>query len=112
MKRVLALILIFFIVGCSNEYSTGERAGTVYKLSKKGYFLKTWEGELNVGGVATDNVGIMVPNVWQFSICDESYVKAVSDALETGKRVKVGYSEKVWQMPWDGMTDYCIVSVK
>src|SRR5438876_12206141 len=42
-------VLIFSLwvwVTLGYVYSTGERAGYVQKLSKKGWLCKTWEGEL------------------------------------------------------------------
>ncbi|WP_254598770.1 hypothetical protein [Polynucleobacter tropicus] len=52
-KWLLSLVLIG-LVGVSAytwlmltwSYGSGERAGYVQKFSKRGYFCKTWEGEL------------------------------------------------------------------
>lgn len=41
---LLALAWIWLTLNWS--YSEGERAGYVQKLSKKGWFCKTWEGEI------------------------------------------------------------------
>ena len=46
---VIVLFLAFFMFG---SYSDGYRAGTVTKLSKKGFIIKTYEGELNTGALA------------------------------------------------------------
>ena len=43
-------IVIFFMV-CNYTYSDGKRAGLLVKFSKKGFVLKTYEGDLNLGGV-------------------------------------------------------------
>jgi hypothetical protein len=48
---ILSLISAIFISGytylmLSWSYAEGERAGYVQKFSKRGWFCKTWEGEL------------------------------------------------------------------
>ena len=43
---IAMLVVGYFWVVLSWNYSTGERAGWVQKLSKKGWLCKTWEGEL------------------------------------------------------------------
>ena len=52
MRIVLALVAVallipgYFWLVLTWSYSTGERAGWIQKLSKKGWACKTWEGEL------------------------------------------------------------------
>lgn len=50
----LSLALLTFPIlcwdGCYENYSTGERSGDIYKFSKKGFFWKSWEGEMYLGG--------------------------------------------------------------
>lgn len=67
-------------------YSEGERAGVLQKFSKRGWFCKTYEGELAlyvVGGVA--------PQIWHFSTRDEELAAALSQAV--GEQVRVHYKE-------------------
>ncbi len=81
---LLFVIYTFFVVSWS--YSEGERAGTLQKFSRKGWMCKTYEGELAlyvVGGVA--------PQIWYFTVRDESIVRSLSDAV--GQKVQVHYSE-------------------
>src|SRR5713101_8193430 len=54
-------------------YSTGERAGYVQKLSKKGWLCKTWEGEL-----ALVNLPGAMPEIFHFSVRDEAVARQVS----------------------------------
>lgn len=68
------------------SYGEGERAGTLQKFSHKGWLCKTHEGELAlyvVGGVA--------PEIWYFTVRDESVVDAVRAAI--GQRVMLHYTE-------------------
>ncbi len=43
---LVLLVLLYFWAALQWSYSTGERAGWVQKLSRKGWVCKTWEGEL------------------------------------------------------------------
>jgi len=67
-------------------YATGERAGYVQKLSKKGWVCKTWEGEL-----AMTTVPGVAPVLWQFTVRDDAVADRVHGAL--GQRVVVHYAE-------------------
>ena len=80
------LVSLYFWAALSWSYSTGERAGWVQKLSRKGWVCKTWEGEL-----ALYVVPGMAPEIWEFSVRD----KAVADQLAgfIGERVQLHYSE-------------------
>ena len=70
------------------NYSTGDRAGWVQKLSKKGWICKTWEGELAM---------VTMPGAAQekffFTVRDEEVARQINAAM--GKRVSLHYEEKV-----------------
>ena len=70
------------------NYSTGERAGWVQKLSKKGWVCKTWEGEL-----ALVSLPGTTPEKFLFTIADEAVAAQVTQVM--GKRVSLHYEEKV-----------------
>ncbi len=93
-------------------YSEGDRAGVVSKLSRKGYVIKTSEGELNVG--AQGQVGNMSNNLWAFTIAsgDEKLSKDIEDAMTSGKRVKLHYEQRYLKFFWMGDTDYFVTSVE
>jgi len=58
---ILFLMFIVCIIGCGctvNTPSEGEKIGRIVKLSREGFFCKTWEGELIRGGI-TDGSGSM-----------------------------------------------------
>lgn len=100
------------IVGWDSEYSSGERTGVVTKISKKGFIFKTWEGEMNLGGIGTDGGGSAVPNLWRFSVTDESVVKQVTAAAATGGKTTLTYTELYKTTFKQGETDYLILSVR
>jgi hypothetical protein len=86
--------------------SEGTRSGTLFKMSKKGYVFKTYEGELNLAGS-----GIMSDrSIWKFSGADEAVFGALQ-ALE-GKQVRCHYNEKKQAFPWQGDTNYIVYKVE
>ena len=98
----LALAITVYITLFFN-YSDGERAGLLVKMSNKGYVFKTWEGQLNVGTL----------ELWSFSVSDDSQVvKDLQSAVDGGYRVKVYYHEKLFQYSWRGDTKYFVYKVE
>jgi hypothetical protein len=85
---ILILVVGYFWVVLSWNYSTGERAGWVQKFSKKGWLCKTWEGEM-----AMVSMPGAIPEKFYFTVWDD----AVADNLNKvmGKRVALHYEEKV-----------------
>lgn len=88
LVTVVLLIAGYFAVFLNWNYSTGERAGWVQKLSKKGWVCKTWEGELTLitmpGAVAEK---------FLFTVWDDEVAKTLNQSM--GKRVSLHYNEKV-----------------
>jgi len=68
------------------SYSTGERAGYVQKISKKGWFCKTWEGEL-----AMSTFPGTAPQIFTFSVRDDAVAKKIENAA--GERVALSYEQ-------------------
>ncbi len=114
MKKILfwfggiaiVILAIFIFINVTFTYSEGNRAGRLIKFSSKGYFFKTYEGELNLGGINTVNGGVLVNNMWLFSVADD----AVADSLSKleGKDISVHYKEKMATLPWRGDTKYIV----
>lgn len=94
MRIVGALIAIiilgfgYFWTVLKWNYSTGERAGWVQKFSKKGWFCKTWEGEL-----AMVSMPGAVPEKFYFTVWDDGVAGELNKVM--GKRVSLHYEEKV-----------------
>ncbi len=114
---VICALLVFAVrgcvTGCGADYSNGERTGTVTKFSKKGVWLKSWEGELIMNGILQGSQGAFVANVFQFSVREEdtTTIKAIQKALESGQRVSLVYRQWLGH-PLSIDTDYEIKEVK
>jgi hypothetical protein len=106
---VLGLLLSF--LATKVPYSEGERAGVVSKFSRKGFVFKTDEGELNVG--AQGQVGNMANNLWAFTVDsdDPAISQKLSDAMLTGRRLRLHYEQRYLKFFWMGDTEYFVTSV-
>jgi hypothetical protein len=85
---IAILLFGYFWVALSWNYSTGERAGWIQKFSKKGWFCKTWEGEMamvSMPGTAQEK--------FYFTVWDDTVADDLNKVM--GKRVSVHYEEKV-----------------
>lgn len=119
MRKLIAFVvlitMITMIVGCGVEgYSDGDRYGIVNKFSHKGKICKSWEGELNLGGL-TNASGTLTPNISQFSVRDQdaaTVVLQLQKAAESGKRVKVHYAQAYLSPVCETDTDYFVKSVE
>ena len=100
------------LVGWDKEYSSGERTGVITKLSKRGYIWKTWEGEMNLGGMSADAGGVAVPNAWQFSVDNDAVAQQLLPLATGAKRVTLVYSERYKTSFKQGETDYIIRGLK
>ena len=108
---ILALIVAVGFYLTVGYYSKGERAGTISKLSERGYIFKTYEGVLNEGGYSGET-GTLTPRYFDFSCKIDTTITKLQRALKTGERVTLHYSEKFFQFPWNGDTKYFINDVE
>jgi len=100
-----ALVAGYFAVVLRWSYSTGERAGWVQKFSNKGWFCKTWEGELalvSLPGTAVEK--------FQFTVRDDAIADRINKVM--GQRVSLHYEQKVG-LPTScfGETRYYVIGV-
>ena len=104
----LVLISLIYVFICGISYSTGTRTGVVIKLSKKGYIFKTYEGELNLGGISEGDGTLMPTRIWKFSVQRNN--TAVYDAItqSEGKHVRLYYKEVLKNFFWQSETPYLI----
>jgi hypothetical protein len=114
MIRILLILLVVAGAGLAGfswlmlhwSYSTGERAGFVQKLSRKGYVCKTWEGEMAM---------VTMPG----TVSEKFYFTARGDAVadkinaSMGKRVALHYEQHRW-LPNScfGDTEYFVTSMQ
>jgi hypothetical protein len=85
---VIPFVLFSLYVGLMLvwSYSDGDRAGVLQKFSRKGWFCKTYEGELAM----TTAPGV-APVIWAFSARDPKVVPQLRAAI--GKRIVIHYEE-------------------
>ncbi len=88
LAALAVLTSAYFWAALSWSYSSGERAGWVQKLSRKGWVCKTWEGEL-----ALVSLPGSTPEKFYFTIRDDAVAEQVTRLM--GKRVSLHYEEKV-----------------
>jgi hypothetical protein len=79
---------LYTVVVFNWSYSTGERAGYVQKFSKKGWVVKTWEGEL-----AMVNLPGTMPEKFYFTVREDSVANRINQTL--GKRVVLMYEQHI-----------------
>ena len=99
---LLMLLGGYLLVGCLTD---GNRAGHVIKFSRKGYVIKTWEGELVQQSFSSQT------DTLAFTVRDAAVAKQVNDALATGDRVTLHYCQKYHTFFWQGDSDYIIDAV-
>jgi hypothetical protein len=110
---ILALGLTFLGFYLFGNYSKGSRAGTVVKMSERGVMFKTWEGQLNLGGLSGET-GSPASSLWDFSVdgSEKEVLKALEAASLSGGRLKLHYKEKFVQFDFRGDTKYFIYQVE
>lgn len=89
---VIALIAVlagFTWVTLHWSYADGERAGYVQKFSKRGWFCKTWEGEM-----AMVTMPGTVAEKFQFTVRDDAVANKLNASV--GKRMALHYEQHKW----------------
>ena len=90
MSGLVLLIGVIFSayvwITLSWSYSTGERAGLMQKISRKGWLCKTWEGEL----LLTSMPGA-IPEKFQFSVRDDELANQLMEY--TGQKLVLTYAQ-------------------
>ena len=94
----------------SFTYSEGYRAGLLQKVSLKGTFFKTYEGEIILSSIESRANVAIASEKFYFSVVN----KDVALQLEKiqGGSVVVHYREKNGTLPWRGESVYLVDSVK
>jgi hypothetical protein len=112
-KKSAIILLIVGILFCICYYiyrtypkSEGTRTGMLFKISKKGYLFKTYEGQLHLGGSQM----MSQASIWDFSVKNEEIYKKIQ-AFE-GKNVKLHYDQLINPFIWQGETEYIVDGVE
>ncbi len=105
---IITLISSYFIFG---SYSSGYRAGTVMKMTEKGFVFKTAEGQMNTGGFIDESSG-ETSIIWNFSVQDTAVIRDIENAVDKGKKVKLYYEEKYFKVFFLGDTNYFVNRVE
>jgi hypothetical protein len=82
----LAAFALYVTIALNFSFSSGDRAGYVQKISRKGWVCKTWEGEITLA-----NGPNMVPEIFRFTVRDDDIASRISSAA--GRQVKLSYEQ-------------------
>ena len=80
------IIALWIWVTLGYTYASGDRAGYVQKISKKGWICKTWEGEL-----AMANLPGTMPQIFSFTVRRDSIANLLEKNI--GKQVSITYEQ-------------------
>lgn len=105
---LIASLVIYYFV-CSITYSKGTRSGILTKVSEKGFVFKTFEGELNIGGISQGYGTIMPSSIFKFSVTDPLVYNQLEKSQ--GKKIVLHYKERIKTFFWQGESNYFIYLV-
>lgn len=91
-------------------YSDGEQYGLLQKVSHKGAFFKTYEGEMILNSVSGNQNIPIASEKFYFSVTDESVAKKMNELQ--GRHVTVHYQQKNSAAFWRGDSAYIVDSVR
>jgi len=107
---ILATLAIFFWWHYYFSYSDGYRYGLLQKFSHKGSMFKTYEGEMILSSVKSNNNIAIASEKFFFTVTDKSLAQRL-DNLQ-GHMVTLHYKEKNHAAFWRGDSEYLVDSVK
>jgi hypothetical protein len=100
------ILVIYTWLALTWSYATGERAGYIQKVSKKGWICKTWEGEM-----ALVTMPGTVAEKFYFTVRNEVLAQKINNLV--GKRLAVSYEQhKGLPTSCFGETEYFATEVK
>ena len=119
---VLGLTLTIGYCGKScneKEYSHGVRVGVINKFANKGFFWKTYEGQMALEGIVSTGESTGA-NVWDFSLDAQArhgekvadLAKQLDNYAQSSTKVRVTYREPWKAWPWRSETDYLVQKVE
>ncbi len=113
LRALTYLVLGFFLLSMAWlwlvlnwNYSEGERAGYMQKLSKRGWLCKTWEGE-----IAMVTMPGAIPEKFDFTVRDDALADKINQLA--GKRVVLSYRQhKFIPSSCFGETEYFVSDIR
>ena len=113
-KKILYSIFFCLIIGLSIvgywkyyfTFSEGYRTGLIQKLSYKGIFFKTYEGELVLSSLVSSNNIALASEKFYFSVPSDSIANLLQNY--EGKQVKLHYVQKNHSICWRGDSEYVV----
>jgi len=109
MLIILLGLGIFFYWKYFFTYSSGNRFGLLQKFSHKGTIFKTYEGELILSSVRSNNNVALASEKFYFSVADDGTAQKLMNMQ--GQNVTVHYKEKNGTLFWRGDSRYIVDSV-
>ncbi|HEV8448881.1 MAG TPA: hypothetical protein VGQ44_18750 [Gemmatimonadaceae bacterium] len=82
----LVALTIYTFAALHYVYASGERAGFLQKISKKGWICKTWEGEIQLAAIPGS-----MPEKFEFTVRSDSIAEVLNKL--NGERVVVTYEQ-------------------
>lgn len=90
MRKFLVVSMLGLSLTACKDMGNGEKVGQIVKLSKYGFFCKTYEAQIIRGGL--NNGSGASGLAFDFTIEDEKLVPAVQAALDSQTEVKIHYN--------------------
>jgi len=107
---IVIIICVFIYWKFFYTYSDGYRAGLLQKFSHKGNIFKTYEGEMILSSVSSNNNVAIASEKFYFSVTNANLAKQL-DTIQ-GQMVIVHYLQKNGVLFWHGDSEYLVDSVK
>lgn len=96
---VVALVLVLALAsttGVNFNPGSGEKVGTIVKISQEGLACKTWEAQLIRGGMSNGS-GSFGTQPFDFTVEDDAAAEVVRQFMEQGAEVRIHYRmEAAW----------------
>ena len=100
------LFMLWIFASLNYTYSSGERAGFLQKLSKRGWLCKTWEGELQLTAIPG-----AAPEKFYFTVRSDSIADVMNKMA--GKQIVLTYQQhKGLPTSCFGDTEYFITGAR
>ncbi len=118
MKRFVSIFTLMILIGLTGfvyykfffTYTSGYRSGLLQKFSYKGTIFKTYEGEMILSSIRSNNNVALASEKFLFSVNSEPVAKQMEQLQ--GRMVTVHYHGKNGSLPWRGDTPFIVDSVK